>query len=85
MVQIHAITVSDADAVTLIFACGTDYKMELPSFRGEDPHDAVTARINAAAKKGYEALKKDHVADHDALFSRMELGFNEEVPTDSYR
>ena len=37
--------------------------------------------INAAAKKGYEALKKDHVADHDALFSRMELGFNEEVPT----
>mgnify|MGYP000762655964 FL=1 len=76
-----SITVSDADAVTLIFACGTDYKMELPSFRGEDPHDAVTARINAAAKKGYEALKKDHVADHDALFSRMELGFNEEVPT----
>lgn len=76
-----SITVSDADAVTLIFACGTDYKMELPNFRGEDPHDAVTARINAAAKKGYEALKKDHVADHDALFSRMELGFNEEVPT----
>ena len=76
-----SITVSDADAVTLIFACGTDYKMELPNFRGEDPHDAVTARINAAAKKGYEALKEDHVADHSALFSRMELGFNEEVPT----
>ena len=31
-----SITVSDADAVTLIFACGTDYKMELPNFRGED-------------------------------------------------
>ena len=28
-----AISVSDADAVTLIFACGTDYKMELPNFR----------------------------------------------------
>ena len=25
-------------------------------------------------KKGYEALKADHVADHSALFSRMELG-----------
>lgn len=46
-----AISVSDADAVTLIFACGTDYKMELPNFRGEDPHDAVTARIKAASKK----------------------------------
>lgn len=75
-----AISVSDADAVTLIFACGTDYKMELPNFRGEDPHDAVTARIKAASKKGYEALKEDHVADHDALFSRMELGFDEEIP-----
>lgn len=75
-----AITVSGADAVTLIFACGTDYKMELPNFRGEDPHKAVTARINAAAKKGYEALKADHVADHDALFSRVELGFDEEIP-----
>ena len=75
-----AISVSDADAVTLIFACGTDYKMELPNFRGEDPHDAVTARINAAAEKGYEALKADHVEDHSSMFSRMELGFNEEIP-----
>ena len=75
-----AITVSGADAVTLIFACGTDYKMELPNFRGEDPHKAVTARIEAAAKKGYEALKADHVADHSTLFSRVELGFDEEIP-----
>lgn len=75
-----AIHVENADAATLILACGTDYKMELPNFRGEDPHAAVTERVNAAAGKGYEALKEGHVADHSALFSRLELGFNEEVP-----
>ena len=77
---IPAIRVSDADTVTLLFACGSDYKMELPTFRGEDPHAAVTKRIQAAAQKGYDALKADHVADHFALFSRMDLGFNEEIP-----
>ncbi|MCI8525154.1 MAG: hypothetical protein HFF17_04380, partial [Oscillospiraceae bacterium] len=74
------ISIADADAVTLVLACGTDYKMELPSFRGEDPHAAVTQRIADAAQKGYEALKRDHVADHSALFSRLEIGFNEEIP-----
>lgn len=75
-----SIHVKDADAVTLILACGTDYKMELPAFRGEDPHNAVTLRIKNASEKGYEALKAAHVSDHSALFSRMELGFNEEIP-----
>lgn len=75
-----SISVTDADAATLILACGTDYKMELPTFRGEDPHAAVTERVNAATEKGYEALKEDHVADHSALFSRLEIGFNEEIP-----
>ena len=71
-----SISVTGADAVTLILACGTDYKMELPTFRGEDPHEAVSKRVVDAAKKGYEAVKKDHVADHSKLFSRMELSFN---------
>lgn len=75
-----SINVANADAATLILACGTDYKMELPTFRGEDPHAAVTGRISAAAEKGYADLKEDHVADHSALFSRMEIGFNEEIP-----
>lgn len=75
-----SLNVKGADAVTLIFACGTDYKMEMPTFRGEDPHDAITQRVNHAAEKGYDALKKDHVDDYSQLFSRMELGFNEEIP-----
>lgn len=79
-----SVTVTGADSAILVLACGTDYKMELPSFRGEDPHEAITSRIASAAdiisNKGYDALKKRHVDDHSALFSRMELGFNEEIP-----
>ncbi len=75
-----SISITDADAATLILACGTDYKMELPTFRGVDPHEVVTNRINAAAEKKYEVLKEAHVTDHSNLFSRLELGFNEEVP-----
>ncbi|MDO4602697.1 MAG: glycoside hydrolase N-terminal domain-containing protein [Eubacteriales bacterium] len=74
------ICVEKADAVTLLLSCGTNYKMELPSFRGEDPHDAVTKRIDEAAEKGYEALKEAHIQDYSGLFSRMELSFDEEIP-----
>ena len=75
-----SVHVEKADSVVLLLACGTDYKMELPAFRGEDPHQAVTARLNAAASKGYEELKAAHLSDYTELFSRMELGFNEEIP-----
>ena len=79
-----SVSVSGADAATVILSCGTDYKMELPSFRGEDPHEAVTERVEKAAGRiaadGYEALKKEHTEDHSRLFSRTELGFREEIP-----
>ena len=78
--EADSIRVSHADSVTLIFACGTDYKMELPAFRGEDPHEAISQRIRQAAARGYSSLKSDHVKDHSELFSRMELGFNEDIP-----
>lgn len=76
----EGISVCGADSLTLILACGTDYKMELPSFRGEDPHHAVSERVEKARAKGYGALKEDHVRDYSRLFSRMELGLDEEVP-----
>lgn len=75
-----SIRVNGADTVTVILACGTDYKMELPSFRGEDPHEAICNRIEVASSKGYEALKEAHIKDHSSLFSRMELSFEEEIP-----
>lgn len=72
--------VSGADTITCYFVCGTDYKMELPDLRGMHPHEALCERLSRAVLKGYERIKGDHMQDHGALFSRMELGFGEEIP-----
>ncbi|MGP3967499.1 glycoside hydrolase family 95 protein [Streptomyces sp. 6N223] len=82
-----SVTVADADAVTLVLAAGTDYAARYPDYRtGADPHGPVTERLDAAAAKGYAALREAHVADYRALFDRMRLTVGEEdpgVPTDA--
>jgi alpha-L-fucosidase 2 len=63
-----------ADALTIIIAADTSY---LPDFkkhwRGDHPHDAVTGRIDRAAKAGAEKLLAEHIADYQALFHRLRL------------
>lgn len=75
-----AISVTKADQITFYYVCGTDYKMELPSFCGEHPHAALSACLTQVSLKGYESLKENHIRDHAALFSRLELGLGEEIP-----
>jgi alpha-L-fucosidase 2 len=60
------VSVEAADAVTVLLAAATRY-------RGVDPRDAVQRQLAAAAAKGYERLRADHVADHQRLFRRVEL------------
>jgi hypothetical protein len=43
--------VSGADEVVLILSAGTDYAPVYPTYRGADPHAAVTERVEAAASK----------------------------------
>lgn len=67
------IQVRDATSVVIIMAAGTDYINEYPNYVGEDPHDAVLQRVNAAAVKGYQQLLTNHQADYSELFGRVEL------------
>ena len=85
------ITVTGADAVTLIFACGTDYENQMtrmPHYRtGQGrPSAKLTQNVNDAAAKSYSALKERHIADHSALFSRVSVdlngGYVPDIPTD---
>jgi alpha-L-fucosidase 2 len=60
------------DSLTLLIAAGTDYAMDFSThFRGEDPHEQLTARLDAAAKSGYKALKARHIADYQSIFNRV--------------
>ncbi|PZG02995.1 glycosyl hydrolase family 95 catalytic domain-containing protein [Micromonospora deserti] len=75
-----SVTVQGADEVTLILAAGTDYANDYPTYRGTDPHAAVTRRVDAAAAKSYDALRAAHVADHRQLFQRVALDVGQEMP-----
>ncbi|MEN8434452.1 glycoside hydrolase N-terminal domain-containing protein [Clostridium septicum] len=79
------IQINNANSVTLLMAAGTDYKNEYPTYRGEDPHNTVTERINNAINKGYDAIKISHLDDYKSLFDRVDLQLGElnlNKPTD---
>ena len=83
------LTVSDADAVTVYVSADTDYKNEYPAYRtgqtAEELHAKVAGTVEAAAEKGFDAVKADHIADYSSLFSRVELDLGQDVsdkPTD---
>lgn len=85
--QRAGVRVDRADSVTLLFNVRT-------SFNGWDKHPVLEgaeyiapccAQLDAAAEKGYDALKAAHVADHAALYDRvsLELGGGEEKYADT--
>ncbi|MET8824508.1 glycoside hydrolase family 95 protein [Streptomyces sp. NPDC004610] len=76
-----SVTVTGADALTLVLAAGTDYAVRYPDYRtGTDPHARVTQRVDAAGGKTYAALRAAHVADHRALFDRVRLDVGQQDP-----
>jgi hypothetical protein len=83
-----AIKVRDADEAVLLFSCATNYEMESRVFTESDPkkklapypdpHEKVTAIINAAAQKNYEELYASHIADYTALYAGVTLNLGYE-------
>jgi alpha-L-fucosidase 2 len=75
------IAFAGCDRVTLILAAATSYVPDYHrGWRGEHPHALVTARIDAAAKAGADALLAAHVADHRALFRRFRIELGATAP-----
>ena len=69
------ISVTRADAVTLIVSAGTSYNgpWKSPGRQGLDPVAISKRHLAAALKRSYSDLRKRHVADHQKLFQRLEL------------
>ncbi|WP_407319560.1 glycoside hydrolase N-terminal domain-containing protein [Isoptericola halotolerans] len=84
-----SVSVADADAVTLVFSAATDYSTEYSDdYRnGVDPHEPVTAAVDAAAARSYDDLLERHQADYRELFDRatLDLAGSElpDIPTDA--
>jgi alpha-L-fucosidase 2 len=81
-----SVTVKGATRAVLILSAGTNYLMHYPDYRGPDPHESVTARIDAAAKTSYAQLIAAHRKDYTSLFARVGLDLGQkmpDVPTDA--
>ncbi|MFI8883827.1 glycosyl hydrolase family 95 catalytic domain-containing protein [Streptomyces sp. NPDC053813] len=74
------LTVTGADSAWFVLAAGTDYADAHPSYRGDDPHRAVTAAVDSAARTSYEKVRDTHVRDHRALFDRVALDIGRQLP-----
>lgn len=84
----EGISVRGADEVLLVLAGATDYAPLEPAYTAGTDSLAplVERRVADAAALGWDRLLSDHVADHRALFDRMDFqlaGTENRVPTDS--
>jgi len=77
-----AVTVRDADAVTLLIAAATSYRTYEDV--SADPGARVAAALAPASSKSLDTLRAAHVRDYQSLFNRvtLELGPSKRVPTD---
>jgi alpha-L-fucosidase 2 len=74
------ISVTGADAVTLLLAAATDYIQDPDrQYRGELPKPKVDSAIEQASAQSFTQLRQKHLADYQALFGRVSLRLQETV------
>ncbi len=62
----------DCNSLTILLAAGTDYVNQRDkNWQGEHPHERITADLQAAAERPFEALRERHVKDYRSLFGRV--------------
>ncbi len=81
-----ALRVSEAGEAVLLLAAGANYALDYAnSYKGADPHAAVTRSLTDAAARSYDSLKSAHIRDYQRLFGRVSLDLgntpNSSLPT----
>jgi alpha-L-fucosidase 2 len=77
------ISISNADAVTIILTGATNYSTVSQNYVGgtsSSLHNLLANRIASASGKTYEALKASHLNDYQPLFSRVKLDLDVTAP-----
>jgi alpha-L-fucosidase 2 len=68
------IAFNQANGLTILLDAGTDYLNQRDhGWRGELPHRAITARLDAAAKRSVADLLAEHEQNYRGLFDRVHL------------
>jgi alpha-L-fucosidase 2 len=73
-VEGNRIVFTGCDALTIVLGAGTSYVLDPQrGFNGGDPGARVAAQVDAAARRGWPALKAEHETDFAALMGRVQL------------
>lgn len=80
-----SLTVSNANAATLLLTAATSYRN--PKDISADPKERCAEIFTAIQGKTYEQIRFDHIADHQKLFRRVDIDLGhdeglEQLPTD---
>ena len=78
------ISVNKANVITLFLAGATSYINQ--SDASGNPHELCENYLAGVVDKSYEAIRADHIADHQSLFRRVDMNLGttdaENLPTD---
>lgn len=83
-----ALHIADADEATVLLSAATSFNSPHNSagLAGSDPRSKAALALTRALRRSYPVLLANHVADHQALFSRVDLDLGTtaaiELPTD---
>ncbi len=73
-VEDETLVIENADEALLLFTAATDYSLEKMNYdRSIDPARRAEVILNRVADKPWGDLRRDHVAEHRAMFERVSL------------
>lgn len=77
-----ALDVEKANEITVYACFKTNYGFDYPRYRDDliDPEEYTKRTIDAAVKKGFDRVRKNHIEDYQALFSGVRLDIGQETP-----
>ena len=82
--EAERLSVRNADVATLFLAASTSYINQKDA--GGDPHALCEDCLTGVETKSYSSILKDHIADHQSLFQRVDLNLGStdaaNLPTD---
>lgn len=79
------IVFTNTNNITIILDAGTNFiQNRNKGWKAELPHNAITKRIDAAARNSYKTLFTNHLKNYQSLFNRVKLnlGVLSDFPTD---
>ena len=82
--NLNGLSIAGASYATLVYATGTDYASDYPSYRTGETKAQILSRVetqvSTAAAKGYAALEAAHAADFSSLYDRVKIDLDTDAP-----